>query len=90
MVSWLRVRDGVDRDGATPEAEAEASAMLDGSPPVLPSRITAAARQIERFIFVGYSCGCRCCIGVFKCSVTTLLEFVENVRRSRYWELAAS
>jgi hypothetical protein len=54
MVSWLRGRDGVDRDGARLEAEAEDSPSFEGPPPVLLSRAAAAAaREIDRFILWG-------------------------------------
>jgi hypothetical protein len=54
MVSWLSGRDGVDRNGARPEAEAETSASLEGPPPPLPSRAAAAAaRETDRFISWG-------------------------------------
>jgi hypothetical protein len=57
MVSWLSGRNGVDRNGARPEAEAEARASLEGPPPALPSRAAAAAaaaaRETDRFISWG-------------------------------------
>jgi hypothetical protein len=55
MVSWLRGRDGADRDGARLEAEAEDSPSLEGPPPVLllSRAAAAAAREIDRFILWG-------------------------------------